>query len=79
MLLEFLVERSTHFLYAGLRSPLIRWRRPGGLPLPPGHSVSGGQLYIPRITAEYQGEYQCIVTSERGDYSSSVILIVSGM
>ncbi|XP_025082607.1 basement membrane-specific heparan sulfate proteoglycan core protein-like isoform X8 [Pomacea canaliculata] len=61
----------------GLRSPLIRWRRPGGLPLPPGHSVSGGQLYIPRITAEYQGEYQCIVTSERGDYSSSVILIVS--
>ncbi|XP_070207543.1 basement membrane-specific heparan sulfate proteoglycan core protein-like isoform X4 [Littorina saxatilis] len=61
----------------GLRSPLIRWRRPNNQPLPPGHSVQGGTLYIPRISSDFQGEYQCVVTAERGNYTSSVILIVS--
>lgn len=56
----------------------MNWRRPNGLPLPPGHSVSGGTLYIPRISTEYQGTYECIVTSERGDFSTSVTLIVTG-
>jgi hypothetical protein len=40
--------------------------------------VAGGVLYIPSITQEYQGEYQCVVTSEIGDFTASVILIVSG-
>ena len=64
----------------GLRQPVVRWRRPNGQPLPPGHSVNGGVLYIPRITSDYQGEYQCVVTStlDRQNYTTSVILIVTG-
>ncbi|XP_076452135.1 basement membrane-specific heparan sulfate proteoglycan core protein-like isoform X4 [Babylonia areolata] len=61
----------------GLRDARVRWRRPNGQPLPPGHSVTGGRLYIPRITADYQGTYECIVATDRGDYSAKVILIVS--
>ncbi|KAK7494115.1 hypothetical protein BaRGS_00014588, partial [Batillaria attramentaria] len=61
----------------GLRNPRVVWRRPGGQPLPPGHSVTGGTLYIPRISSDYGGEYQCVVTAEREDYTASVVIIVT--
>lgn len=77
----YLLQKFMHTVSpsgTGLQSPQVRWRRPGGLPLPPGHSVTGGTLYIPSISKEYDGEYQCVVASERGDFSATVILIVSG-
>ncbi|CAG5123328.1 unnamed protein product, partial [Candidula unifasciata] len=57
----------------------IRWRRPGNQPLPPGHSVRNGVLYIPRIEPEYAGEYICSVESETvgTEFSATVYIIVS--
>ncbi|XP_012944719.1 basement membrane-specific heparan sulfate proteoglycan core protein [Aplysia californica] len=63
----------------GLPNPRIRWRRPGGEPLPPGHSVRNGVLFIPRIEPEYAGEYICSVSSEAISTAlvSSIYIIVS--
>ncbi|RUS87349.1 hypothetical protein EGW08_004891, partial [Elysia chlorotica] len=48
----------------GLVNPRYNWRRPGGLALPPGHSVRNGILYIPNIEAEDSGEYICTIYSD---------------
>ncbi|KAK6175562.1 hypothetical protein SNE40_014001 [Patella caerulea] len=61
----------------GFRNTIIKWRRPLGSQLPPGHSVRGGVLYIPRITSDSDGEYVCVVQTERGEYTDSVFIIVS--
>ena len=69
----------------GLRNPRINWRRPGGLALPPGHSVRDGVLFIPNLEPEDSGEYICTVTSDalvRGQPAQEnravVYIIVSG-
>uniref|UniRef100_A0A0B7ATX1 Basement membrane-specific heparan sulfate proteoglycan core protein n=1 Tax=Arion vulgaris TaxID=1028688 RepID=A0A0B7ATX1_9EUPU len=63
----------------GLTNPRIIWRRPGNQPLPPGHSVRSGVLYIPRIEPEYSGEYICSVLSDTlsAEFSATIHIIVN--
>ncbi|KAL3861185.1 hypothetical protein ACJMK2_007245 [Sinanodonta woodiana] len=61
---------------SAILNPLIRWRRREG-PLPPGHSLRGGILSIPRLTVEYGGEYICSTSSPEGNYQASVFIIVT--
>ncbi|GFO45203.1 basement membrane-specific heparan sulfate proteoglycan core protein, partial [Plakobranchus ocellatus] len=67
-----------------LLNPRIQWRRPGGVPLPPGHSVRSGVLFIPNIEPQHGGEYICTVTSDspipgypRIENRASVYIIVT--
>ncbi|GAB1602266.1 basement membrane-specific heparan sulfate proteoglycan core protein-like isoform X6, partial [Argonauta hians] len=57
-------------------SSRVTWRRRNG-PLPPGHTAYNGTLTIPKITKEFEGEYQCTTTTNVGTITLDFMIVVS--